>query len=196
MSATFTTMYKNFMLLYSTNSNICYWQNLLLDGIKKQKQTNQQTNKGPNKQKTNGKNKKKQINKRTNKNKQISKQTKRKDTFRFHRRCRCCEVSAEYESESETGLATPGIRQPLYLTHRQCKPMQGTIQSPFKPMKFDTIFLISPPYKMQIRNIRNLLCKRVASVALCVLSKPFLSSIRLLELLGGSFYTSLEWRNG
>ena len=59
------------MLLYSTNSNICQWQNLLLDGIKKQKQTNKQTNKGPNKQKTNGKNKKKQINKRTNKNKQI-----------------------------------------------------------------------------------------------------------------------------
>ena len=59
-----------------------------------------------------------------------------------------------------------------------------------------TQFLISPPYKMQIRNIRNLLCKRVASVALCALSKPFLSSIRLLELLGGSFYTSLEWRNG
>ena len=54
MSATFTTMYKNFMLLYSTNSNICHWQNLLQDGIKKQKtnkQTNKQTNKRPNKQK-------------------------------------------------------------------------------------------------------------------------------------------------
>ena len=125
MSATFTTMYKNFMLLYSTNSNICYWQNLLLDGIKKQKQTNKQANKGPNKQKTNGKNKKKQINKRTNKNKQISKQTKRKDTFRFHRRCRCCEVSAECVSQNQR-LGLPLLASDsLYISRtdnaNQCK---------------------------------------------------------------------------
>ena len=67
MSATFTTMYKNFMLLYSTNSNICHWQNLLLDGIKKQKQTNKQTSDLTNK-KTNGK-------KREKTDKQASKQT-------------------------------------------------------------------------------------------------------------------------